>query len=221
MKAFNKIVVFENDDHELSYLATKAIQAVNKNNAEVEPWFNFHISFTWDKEKAFGRLKQISSEDKTIVITNPSFAGPDNAFTNYLLLFLKLKEMNIKLDVGIIFYDGFITFLLEFLNDETNGAKKANNHRILKEVLDFHNIYEIEDDSFNVIHLTYDYLMQFYLERHHALGIDKCRIKATGEIYDVYAVYYHKDYKKAEITLRIESDCNNKYSFGELEKISK
>ena len=111
---------------------------------------------------------------------------------------------------------------LEFLNDETNGAKKANNHRILKEVLDFHNIYEILDnDEYNVIHLTYDYLMQFYLERHHALGIDKCRIKATGEIYDVYAVYYHKDYKKAEITLRIESDCNNKYSFGELEKISK
>jgi hypothetical protein len=57
------------------------------------------------------------------------------------------------------------------------------------------------------------------MEAHKKIGRTKCKIKATGEVYDVYGVYYGKSLKDSHITLYIEKDPNNRYSLEELEKL--
>lgn len=223
---YKKILVFENDSERIGLpVAIDYIEKAENRNFEV--WWDFSSSFHWDREAAFKRLSEINNE--TLVLSNPSFVGPGNSFSGYLGLFLKMKELGIKLNLAITYYpDSFFMYLLKFLYEEQNYLKKENNHRMLKEVLDYHNIYEI--DMSNIIgnsngvisnsyrSITWQHLMFYYYETHRK-NRAKLRIRATGEIYDAYYVNYHADtIDDMYITLMIPDDYNNKYKLTELER---
>lgn len=199
MKDYKKILVFENDSEHIG--KNHFIKGIEKNETiTFDMWWDFAMSFYWDSEKAFQRLKDIDSD--TLVLSNPSFAGPGNSFSGYLNLFLKMKEMNIKLDMAVIYYNGFFNKLLHFLYSEQSYLKLQNNHRMLQEVLEFHNIYEIEYENVNLNRgniknssklITWESLAKYYFETHRRLDKTMVRVKATGEIYQIIYVNNHKD----------------------------
>lgn len=225
MKKYNKILVFENDSEFQGLPYTlKLIQKAE--SIKFDAWYDFSVSFQRNQEDAFKRLSEIDTN--TLCLSAPSFVGPGNSFGGYLGLFLELKELGIKLDLAITYYpDGFFTYLLKFLYDEQNYMKKQNNHRMLQEVLDFHNIYEIDMDNINLNDgnisnshelITWENLMKYYFETHRKLERSKVRVRNTGEIYETHYVYVNKNIDELEITLMIPDDYNNKYKLTELER---
>jgi len=233
MKNFNKILVIENDSVEISYLAQFAIK---NEKVAIEKWLNFNNSFVHNKEENFKRLANLKD---TLVVANPSFVGADNQFGSYLLLFYKLKELGIKLDIAIIYNESFRVYLLNFLvNSNNNASKKTSNMQLLKDVLEFHNIYEIIHDVYDAkntivdntieessIIISWQSLMYDYVETDRHLGRTKFKIKTTGEIYEAYYINYKEtDYvnsmRSSNVTLFIEDQPNNSFKLSELEKIN-
>jgi hypothetical protein len=221
MKDYNQILVLENDTEHMG-LPSVVSDLLKNEPYKTDIWFNFSYSFYNKKEENFKRLSEISED--TLLVSYPSFVGLDNQFDKYLLLFFQLKTMNIKIDINIIFYEDFEIFLLKFLSEEKTYLKKERNHEILKEILDFHNIYVspyLSNVSFkeSAKLITYDNLMFNYYETHRKLEVTKCKVKSTGEIYDAYYILYYKNFKETKITLKIEGDFNNSYRLDEIEKI--
>lgn len=212
MKEYKDILVLENDIKEVPYILERAL---NKEQVPIEYWYNFNYSFYHNSSENFLRLKNLSLD--TLVVTNPSFVGADNQFSGYLNLFLKMKEHGIKLDIAIIYYPNFFTYLLRYLANEQNYMKKENNHRMIKEVLDYHNVYEFSNTISDSVKITYESLMEYYIETHKKLNITNCRIKATGEVYPAYFVYYADTLNGSFINLYIENEYNNKFTFDEIE----
>ncbi len=216
--SYNKILVFENDIKEVpAYLSN----ILDEQKEPIEYWFNFSSDVNYRSEEAIKRISKISKD--TIIIAAPSFVGYDNSFSSYLLLFTKLKQLNIKLTIYLFDYDGFRLRLLNFIKNESNSLKKEHIKETLKDVLDFHNIYEIQswsDTDLNLsVHINFDYLMFYYIETHRKLERTKFKVIATGEIYETYHVWYNK-FDVAEIQLYIENNSNNNYSWSELERIN-
>jgi hypothetical protein len=220
MIKYNKILVLENDSNIVpSYLSN----VLNKEQVNIEYWYDFSISFHWDEEKAFKRLMSVS--DDTLLVCSPSFVGAGNSFDGYLMVFLKLKDLGKNINIAVLYPDNFYVYLLKFLSDHnTNTLKRKNNLRILKEVLDFHNLYEITystkfDENINEsVHITFDYLMLNYFETNKQVGKTKCKIISTGEEFEVYSIYYKDPLEESEIVLYIEDKPNNKYSLKEITK---
>lgn len=217
MKNYNKILVFENDSNELSYLAN---QVLREETVPVENWFDFNSSFYHNKEENFKRLAAIDKD--TLIVSNPSFVGAENQFTGYLYLFLKLKDLNIKLDIAIVYHESFLVYLLKFLSEESNYLKKESNHKLLREVLDFHTVYEIDNKTYNIkesFQLTYERLMKHYVESHRKLAPTKFRVNETGAEYTVAYVYYHKELADTKIVLLIPDNYSNEFSFDQLTRV--
>lgn len=217
---YNNILVLENDPKEIpSWLKT----VLDKEQVCIDTWFDFNISFHWDKAKAFGRLLSLTHE--TLLVSTPSFAGDGNSFEHYLSLFLKLKDLDKKINLAILYPDNFYILLLKFVSADSNALKKQNNLERIKEVLDFHSIYEInysassKDNLQDNVHITFDYLMENYFETHQKLGRTKVMIIETSEVFEVYYVYYHESIEKTELVLYIESDPNNKYKLNQIKKL--
>ena len=217
--AYDKILVLENDNKEVPYLLKKILKNIV---LPIDYWYNFNYSFYHNSEENFKRLTKLS--EKTLIVSNPSFVGADNLLSRYISLFMKLKELNIRLSFAIIYPDNFYMYLLKFLTDEYNYNKKQNNHRMIKEILEFHNIYEIpygdldEDLISQSKHITYESLMENYFESHRKHA-DKVKIKESGEIYDVISVHYSDDIDKCTLTLNIPNDYNNSFKFNEVQKL--
>ena len=224
-KTFNKILVVENDNKEVPFILNKILNKVNLPN-EIEYWFNFNYSFYHNSEENFKKLAKL--DENVLIVSNPSFVGADNLLERYINLFLKLKELNIKLNFAILYPDNFYLYLLKFLSSEQNYTKKENNHRMIKEILDYHTIYEVPYSDLNeeLISqssiITYESLMSNYIETHRKCP-DKFRVKKTDEVYDAYMLYFGNKNKleDIEITLKIPNDYNNKFklSGNEVEKI--
>lgn len=217
--AYDKILVVENDMKEVPYVLEKILSKVD---LPIEYWFNFNYSFHHSSAENFKRLANLNG--KTLIVSNPSFVGADNQFSRYINLFLKLKELNIRLYFAVIYPENFYMYLLKFLSDEQNHMKKENNHRMIKEILDFHVVYEIPygDLSEELIsqskHITYNSLMDNYIETHRKYP-DKIKIKESGEIYDAYFISFGNTLEDTYITLKIPDDYNNKFKLTEIEKI--
>ena len=216
---YDNILVVENDIKETPYILNKILSKVD---LPIDYWFNFNYSFYHNSEENFKRLASLN--EKTLIVSNPSFVGADNLLERYINLFLKLKELNIKLNFAIIYPDNFYMYLLQFLSKEDNYMKKENNHRMIKEILDFHLIYEIPygDLDEELISqsriITYDSLMDNYIETHRKYP-DRIKVKESGEIYDAYYVYYENTLEESEISLIIPNDYNNKFKLTEIEKL--
>jgi hypothetical protein len=222
MKKYNKILVLENDSKNVPGHLRNVL---DRETVDIEYWYDFHMSFHWDKQKAFDRLMNLDSD--TLLVCAPSFAGPDNSFDSYLMIFLKLKDAGKHVDIAVIYPDCFQTYLLQFLSNSYNNAlSRKNNLEMLKEVLDFHSLHEItysmklEDGLHNTVHITNELLMQDYLETSSKLGRSKCEILETGEVFEVYSVYYSNPICDTEVSLYIEERPNNKYTLKQLKKIS-
>lgn len=163
--AYDKILVVENDMKEVPYILNKIL---NKVDLPIDYWFNFNYSFYHSSVESFKRLNKLN--EKTLIVSNPSFVGEDNQLSRYITLFLKLKELNIKLNFAIIYPENFYMYLLNFLSNEQNYMKKENNHRMIKEILDFHLIYEIpygdlrEELISQSSIITYESLMDNYIK---------------------------------------------------------
>lgn len=216
MKQFEKILVLENDWKEVPRQISKYLR--KNENTPHEIWYNFNYDLIGNYEAGIKRLVDESS--KSYFVCAPSFVGTDNQFTSYLHLFYKLKELNASIDIDILFYEGFISHLMSFLSDNCAYSKKMNNHLLLKEILDFHNISEVHCITHEKTHITWDLLMSYYLETARNYK-DNVRIKATGEIYPVYSIYYadNNNIDDSDVMLYIEDQPNNKFKFSELEKI--
>lgn len=217
--AFDNILVVENDIKEVPFLLKKILKNIE---LPIDYWYNFNYSFYHNSAENFKRLAKLS--EKTLIVSNPSFVGADNLLSRYISLFMKLKELNINLNFALIYPNNFYLYLLEFLSNEYNYDKKQNHHRMIKEILDFHNIYEIPYDDLDEDlisqskHITYESLMENYFESHRKHA-DKVKIKETGEIYSVNYVYYGNSLDKCELTLNIPNDYNNSFKFNEIEKL--
>ena len=218
---YDKILVVENDNKEVPFVLEKIL---NKVDLPIDYWFNFNYSFYHNSAENFKRLAKLN--EKTLIVSNPSFVGADNLLERYINLFLKLKELNIRLSFAIIYPDNFYMYLLKFLTKEQSYMKKENNHRMIKELLDFHIIYEIPygDLSEELISqssiITYDSLMDNYIETHRKYP-DKFKVKETGEIYEAYFISFgeSKTIEDIEVTLKIPNDYNNKFKLTEIEKL--
>lgn len=216
MKQFEKILVLENDWKEVPRQVTKYIE--RSLNTPHEIWFNFNYDLIGNYEAGIKRL--VEESNKSYFVSAPSFVGSDNQFEKYLFIFYKLKELDASIHIDLLFFDGFISYLMDFLSDGYNYSKKQQNHAILKEILDFHTITEVHVRTFERTHITWDLLMSYYLETNKS-NRDNVRIKATGEIYPVYCVYYnsYNDMDNSKVTLLIEDQPNNSYLLSEVEKI--
>ena len=212
--AYDKILVVENDMKEVPYILNKIL---NKVDLPIDYWFNFNYSFYHNSAESFKRLNKLN--EKTLIVSNPSFVGADNQFSRYINLFLKLKELNIKLNIAILYSSDFFVYLLKHLSSESSYMKKEVNHKQLKEILDFHSIYKIESDIGTSILIDYDKLLESYFETHRKLEKTKVRVKATGEIYNVQYIYYGDDFDSIDLTLEIENDYNNSFKLNEIEKL--
>lgn len=215
MKKYEKILVFENDIEQQG-LPRQLKTLLKKEDVPTEVWYNFNYSFYHSSEDNFKRLSKLSD---TLVVTMPSFVGADNQFSRYINLFLKLKELNIKLNIAILYSSDFFVYLLKHLSSGSSYMKKEVNHKQLKEILDFHSIYKIESDIGTSILIDYDKLLESYFETHRKLEKTKVRVKATGEIYNVQYIYYGDDFDSIDLTLEIENDYNNSFKLNEIEKL--
>ena len=213
---YKRILVFENDlEHQGLPRQLKTL--LNKEDVSYDVWYNFNYSFYRSAEENFKHLSELPED--TLVVTEPSFVGADNQFSRYINLFLKLKELNIKLNIAILYSSDFFVYLLKHLSIETRYMKKEVNHKQLKEILDFHSIYKIESDIGTSILIDYDKLLESYFETHRKLGKTKVRVKATGEIYNVQYIYYGDNFDSIHLTLEIENDYNNSFKLNEIEKL--
>jgi hypothetical protein len=228
MKEYKDIIVLENDIEHIGL--NRFLGMVLKNETvNVDMFWDFSSTFHYEREKSFERLKAINSD--TLVLTNPSFVGSDNSFSGYLGLFLLLKQMNIKLDVAIIYYDGFFKYLIDFMYGESNYLKNQNNHRMLQEVLEFHTIYEIDFNNVNLNNgtiknssklITWDNLNSYYFETHRKLPKTMMRVKATGEVYHLIYINKHvNNLEDMEFELLISETPfkSEKYTLNQIEKI--
>lgn len=209
-----KILVLENDHKEIpSWLSS----ALGKRVYDV--WYDFSMSFHWDREGSFERLKNLDKD--VLLVTTPSFAGQDNQFSGYLLLFSKLKDMGISVNLAIMYTESFYVYLLKFLSDEQGALKKENNHRLLKEVLDFHTVYEIPfidyvpHDLSDMTPITYARLMQNYIETHRKLNPTEFVYK-DGNTYPAYRIDYKYPVGESEVTLMVPDDYNNNTKLKDL-----
>lgn len=226
---YTKIVVFENDSE---FQGLPYIMNILQSNETVkfDVMWNFSNLFLQKNiEETFKKLSEIDNTN-TICLANPSFVGAGNSLENYFTIFLKLKELNVKLNLAIIYNEGFFIKLLKFLYKEDNYLKKQNNHRILKEILDFHDIYELDSSDINLkkakISETYkkvnfDDLLKYYVESHRKLERTKFKIKSSGEVYNCVYVNHHIDnLDELKVTLEIPNDYNNSYFLNELERLN-
>lgn len=214
MKNYKNILVQENDSKEIPCYLQNVLR---KETVDINYWYDFSMSFYRNNDGSFKRLHNVTSD--TLMISAPSFVGLGNEFEGYLMLFLKLKELGTRVTLAIIYTDNFFVMLLNFLT-MGNALKKKNNHELLKEVLPFHTIYEIKytgmsnDSLSDVTHITYELLMAYFYETKMMV-----KVVATGEIYEVYRVYYVDPVENTDIVLRIESNPNNKFKPEEIERI--
>lgn len=212
--AYRNILVVENDIKEIPLALKYKLKNIE---VPVEYWYNFKYSFHFNSEENYNRLENTQNTN-TLLVSNPSFVGVDNRFEHYVILFLKLKELNIKLNFAVLYTDNFYMYLLKFLANESNITKKENNHKMLKEILDFHIIYEIDNEISDAKHITYESLIENYIETHRRKP-DQIKIKETGEIYDAYYINYSETIEESYITLKIPNDYNNQFKLNEIEKV--
>lgn len=211
---YKNILVVENDIKDIPLVLKNILKGVTE---PIDYWYNFNYSFYHSAEENFKRLSELKD---TLIIANPSFVGADNQFDRYIILFLKLKEQNIKLNFAVLYPENFYTYLLKYLSSEDRFPKKIQLHKMLQELLDYHNIYEIIEGKKieDAKHITYDYLLENYIEtnRHNP---DKIRVLATGRIYDAYSIYYSDKLEDTTLSLKIPDDFNNEFKLNEIEKI--
>jgi len=228
MKAFNNILVLENDLEVPSYI-NHILELVN---VPKDYWYNFIWLFYHSRDENMKRLGSIPED--TLLFAAPSFVGAENQFSSYLNLFLQLAEAGKKLDIAVVYYDGFFMYLLKFLYKEHSKLKNENNHRMLKEVLDAHNIYEIDFKNLDFDELeekglssqskriTYEALAEFYYDAHRTSNT-KIRIKDNGKIKDLIHVNHYCD-RPEDIKLELGDKSatvftSSKYMLYEIERI--
>lgn len=228
MKAFKNILVLENDNEVPSYIST----ILGLISAPKDYWYNFIWSFYHNRDENMKRLGSIPED--TLLFAAPSFVGAENQFSGYLNLFLQLAESGKKLDIAVVYYDGFFMYLLKFLYKESNQLKNENNHRMLKEVLDFHNIYEVDFHNLDFDELeekglasqskriTYEALAEFYFDAHRKSNT-KIRIKDNGKVKDLIHVNYFCD-RPEDIKLELGDKSadfftSSEYELHEIERV--
>lgn len=224
MQDYKNILVFEND-MEFQGLPSIVKTLLKNEIVEYDVWFNFNYSFYHNSVENYDRLSKLNND--TLIVTYPSFVGADNQFNKYIGLFLKLKQMNIKLNIAIMYSSNFYVYLLNFLSNEENYLKKENNHGQLKNILEFHNIYNIDIKTLHdkkpiydkIELITYDKLIESYFETHRKLKITKCKVISTNEIYDAYSIHYYENFEETTITLKIENNSNNSFHLNEIIKL--
>jgi len=222
MKKYDKILVLENDSARVPGHLDNVLQ---HETVDLEYWYDFSMSFYWDKDKAFERIMDVPGT--TLLVCAPSFVGADNTLEGHMLLFQKLIQLGKKLDIAIIYPDNFYMMLLGYMSDNNvSHLKKQNNIDTIREVLTMHNVYEIPythsysyDRISNSTHITFDTLLPNYFETNKKIGRTVCEVIATGEIYDVYSVYYGESLEETDVVLYIESEPNNKFKLSQIRKL--
>lgn len=193
MKDYSKILVFEND-HESQGLNMVISKIKNSEDVPFEVWWQFNGSLMRDLEDSLERIQNIDTN--TVVLANPSFVGAENSLSGYIILMMKLKELGKRLDIAIVYQDGFLKYLKdEYIGRAGNDLKKENNERLLREVLDFHNVYEIDyedirQDGRNILNsskliLFTDNSPEYYIDDSYL----------TEPIKYVYHLQYNKHFK--------------------------
>jgi len=149
MKAFNKILVLENDE---TRLPVRLSSFLSKNQSSLkEIWYNFNHTID---------MKRLVEECKhSMFVCEPSFVGYDNEINSYVLLFLNLKELNADMHICLIF-DDFVEYLLDFIYSEGNKSKIEAKEEMVKEVLDYHSIFTINHRTFHKERITWDSLIK-------------------------------------------------------------
>lgn len=198
------IYVLENDPKEIPSWLVNSL-----GDRDYAIWYDFNISFHWDSEAAFKKLASFKVDD--LLVTSPSFVGADNSFSSYLLLFYKLKEMGVKLRLAVLYTEeSFYTYLLNFLSAESNYLKKEENIRKVKEILEFHVLYEIPyinycaSDLSEMVHISSEKIFTDYVETHRRLECTK--FIYNDKIYPAYYIHYKTPIGDSEIVLYIEED---------------
>lgn len=106
-------------------------------------------------------------------------------------------ESDIRLDLAILYYPNFYNYVLKWMHDLDTRKAREEKLPMLKTVLEYHSIYEIDRDKAwmnelpleeSCTRITWDSLMSNYFKRK-----DKVRIKATGEVFDVGYAFIDKD----------------------------
>lgn len=222
MNNFKQVLVLEND-LEQNGVPSWLKREIESINLPTEYWYDFRMTLYRYKQLSMERFLNLSED--TLLLSAPSFVGYDNSFESYVHLFYQLKELNKSVNLAIVFPEGFFMYLLHYLSDEDNLSKKEQRHRILKDILDFHNIYEIEFLGDNVQKITYENLVSFYYERHRQKR-EQVIIKETNEIVDVVYVSYPKSNNFDDIRITIinpldETERNVDYNIHQIEKIIK
>lgn len=220
MKKYDKILVLENDSTRVPGHLDYVLQ---HETVDLEYWYDFSMSFYWNKDDAFKRIMDVP--DTTLLVCAPSFVGADNTLEGHMLLFQKLIQFGKKLNIAIIYPDNFYMMLLCYMSDNNvSHLKKQNNIDTIREVLTMHNVYEIpytcsSDRISNSTHITFNTLLPNYLETNKKIGRTTCEVIATGEIYDVYSVYYGTSLEETDVVLYIESAPNNKFKLSQIRKL--
>lgn len=155
MKAFDHVLVLENDEKEIPSSLQRVLSKQHK-DTRIEYWFGFNISLSNDPLYVFDKLKEEATS--AFIVTQPSFVGYDNEFQKYVYLFLKLIDKEIKLDIAILFNNEFKQLLIEFINQNVNASKLEVLRDQIKSILEYHSIREIivEDDKIDIVKINYE-----------------------------------------------------------------
>lgn len=222
MKKYDKILVLENDS---ARVPGHLENVLRHETVDIEYWYDFSMSFYWNKDDAFKRLMDVP--DTTLLVCAPSFVGPGNTLEEHMRLFQRLIPLGKKVNIAIIYPSNFYMMLLAYMADNNvSHLKKQNNIDTIREVLTIHNVHEIPytgDYGNNKISnsdlITYGTLLPNYLETNKKIGRTSCQVIATGEIHEVYSVYYGKSIEETEVVLYIEDQPNNKFNLSQILKL--
>lgn len=224
---FNKLIVLENDNREVPYHMDMCLKQSPVINTEY--WYNFSISFHWDRVAAFKRLQ---NSEGVLFVGAPSFVGAGNSINGYILLLLELKEMGTKINLALISSEheinGMRIELLEYLDGGAgleNISKKTAKKEMLTELLDWHNIYEIPYNGGlaasldEATQITTEEIFKYYIEKH-----PKARDMfetPNGVIGPVIGVNYRPDLDDSDISIMVsESPFKQEiFKFKELKRV--
>lgn len=197
MTEISRILVLENGSEKqgLPFNVKKTIQ--KDGGRSHKAWFDFGIDIRTTPKESIAEFAAQTPD--TLILSQPSFVGWDNSFDDKLHLFKKLKDLNIKLTVAVIYQPNFYWFVIKWLSDLSDMKKKYReaSKTLLKECLEFHNIhYILPYDACNqkksladcMIPLTWEYLVQNYYEKG-----DKIKINATGKVKTVQWMWISSD----------------------------
>lgn len=229
MKGFKKILVLENDI-EKQGLPNIIEDILEASSTPYDVWWWFSQSIRQHSAEGIQRFAE--THGNTFYLSYPSFVGWDNSFEDKLHLFKVLKEHGIKLNIGICHYPNFFNYLVKKMYEFNRKTyiEDLECYNILKECVEFHNIYDINylsvrssDNIENELKLiTWEDLSKYFFkckESKKDKDFDSVKVLATGEIYPVYHVSIDKEnINESYLNLYIEGDYNSKFKFSDLER---